>query len=126
MGMRTRTPIMRKLVQEATRCELCFATRHLEAHHIIPLAFGGEDIEDNIIVICEGCHAKLTPKSLLAKQGLKKVKENNARILSGTIMLEKFALAFYERIQTEAEGGGLGLGEVLDIFDEEVAKFEKY
>lgn len=122
MGMRTRTPIMRKLVQEATRCELCFATRHLEAHHIIPLAFGGEDIEDNIIVICEGCHAKLTPKSLLTKQGLKKVKENNARIL----MLEKFALAFYERIQTEVEGGRLGLGEVLDIFDEEVAKFAKY
>ena len=31
----------------------------------------GGDTEDNLILVCAGCHAKLTPKSALTKLGLR-------------------------------------------------------
>ena len=67
------TEVMKKALKEneGRGCELCGRTKTLEAHHIIPRSIGGPDSEDNIICICSACHAKLTPKSLLTKIGLR-------------------------------------------------------
>jgi len=59
----------RKYLKEFSRCELCGSPKSLELHHIIPTSFGGPDVVDNWIAICHGCHAKLTPKSILVKKG---------------------------------------------------------
>lgn len=54
-------------IQNVGRCELCGSTQALELHHIIPVMFGGEDSEDNLLLVCTGCHARLTPKQTLIK-----------------------------------------------------------
>lgn len=73
--------IKNKLLKKYTCCELCGDTRNLEVHHIIPLSVGGPDIEDNMIVVCYKCHALLTPKSVLTKLGIQRVKDNNQKII---------------------------------------------
>ena len=60
----------KKYLKEFSRCELCGSPKKLELHHIIPKSFGGPDVMDNWIAICSGCHAKLTPRSILIKQGM--------------------------------------------------------
>lgn len=57
-------------ISEIGRCELCGSKRGLELHHIIPRSIGGEDNDENLILVCYGCHAKLTPRSLLTKMGM--------------------------------------------------------
>jgi len=42
----------------------CFTCRMgtefiLELHHIIPLGYGGDDIEDNTVLLCPNCHSYL-------------------------------------------------------------------
>ena len=76
----------KKFVEEIGRCELCGSRRNLELHHIIPLVCepvdnlnkttGGInlDIEDNWIVVCCACHSKLTPKKLLTRIGLDRIR----------------------------------------------------
>ena len=70
----------RRLLSENKRCELCGGIRGLDVHHIIPKVCGGSDRIDNLIVICSGCHGKLTPKSELTKIGLERAEKNGARI----------------------------------------------
>ena len=67
-----------KLIDEVGHCELCGSRRNLEVHHIIPRCvetFGIDlDNENNLIVVCSCCHAKLTPKKLLTSYGIAKAK----------------------------------------------------
>lgn len=37
-------------------CEICKTELASKEHHIIPLRFGGIDIEENKIALCSGCH----------------------------------------------------------------------
>ena len=70
---RCQTAEAKKLLSETDKCELCGNRRRLEVHHIIPVSYGGpEDDTDNMIVICEICHTKLTPKNILIKHGMDK------------------------------------------------------
>lgn len=64
MGRR-QTEAMRKVLSEHERCELCGSNRELQAHHIIPVSYGGRDVEENILCVCKKCHSLLTPHSLL-------------------------------------------------------------
>ena len=57
------------IVNDIKQCELCGSRRGLEVHHIIPFSLGGDDSAENLIALCQSCHAKLTPKSLLIKLG---------------------------------------------------------
>lgn len=77
---RTQTANMKKIVSDAGRCELCGSKRDLQAHHIIPYSLFPSDDEDNIICVCKGCHAKLTPTSLLTKVGLNNARENGKKL----------------------------------------------
>lgn len=54
-------------VQSAGRCDACGqegyetddGVRHLDVHHMIPLASGGPDVTENAVAVCETCHGKL-------------------------------------------------------------------
>ncbi len=98
-------------MEEIGRCELCASRMGLELHHIIPASFGGPDEDDNLILVCRGCHAKLTPRSILAKAGIKRACN---KVYAGSY-------EFYTRIGEELEYGHLSAVDVMDIFDE-VAK----
>ena len=37
-------------------CQKCFRKEQLEAHHIIALVDGGEDVLENLITLCAACH----------------------------------------------------------------------
>lgn len=105
------TLVRRNVVKEAGRCELCGSRRNLEAHHIIPLVCGGPDEEANLICLCKGCHAKLTPGSLLTKMGLRNVKTSNVLVhfrLSYYASVHRF-IEEYEAVPT--------CSEMLDIID---------
>ena len=60
-----------RLIEEANyQCELCGRKRgQLEIHHIIPFSLTGDDSDDNLIVLCQSCHTRLTPRSKLTKLG---------------------------------------------------------
>ncbi|RLG19529.1 hypothetical protein DRN74_06725 [Candidatus Micrarchaeota archaeon] len=48
--------------RDGYRCQQCGATNvRLHAHHIIPLSQGGTNTLDNLITLCEECHAKYHP-----------------------------------------------------------------
>lgn len=42
------------------KCAICNNKSNLERHHIIPFDFGGNESEDNIIVLCKKCHTPIT------------------------------------------------------------------
>ena len=109
------TKEQKKFIDEIGRCELCGSRRNLQLHHIIPMVCENEfidlDIEDNWLCVCGSCHAKLTPKNILVKYGISKVKENNKKILKRT----KFLKAVYAELD---DGIRLTPVEILDIFHE--------
>ena len=41
-----------------TRCVNCGSDQHIELHHIVPLANGGNHIFTNIVPLCYDCHLK--------------------------------------------------------------------
>ena len=100
MPKRTQTKAMRDLLRRVDRCELCGDTRNLEVHHIIPVCCWGSENENNLIVICGSCHAKLSPKSELSAAGIK-----HARVIPDAI--KSLHIRFYEMagdlIQNNAE-----------------------
>lgn len=58
-------------------CELCGCRRSLELHHIVPLTCGGPDNEENWIMVCVNCHARLTPRRILQRIGIDRRKEDD-------------------------------------------------
>ena len=50
------------LVEAGHRCAIptCRGTSALELHHIVEHSKGGADTEDNLIVLCAVCHARVT------------------------------------------------------------------
>lgn len=97
----------RYLLKQYRKCELCGNPRNLEIHHIIPIVcqdYGVDlDVEDNMIVICNKCHATLTPKSLLIKYGMAK-KDSKMRNIK----------TFYDRCNEVVENPM----DVYDVVDE--------
>lgn len=68
---------MKILRESVCKCELCGGTRGLETHHIVPVVCGGTEEDENLIVVCRVCHAKLTPRSVLIKAGINRTKKTN-------------------------------------------------
>lgn len=102
----------KKFIDEVGRCELCGSKRNLQLHHVIPRVCENDfldlDVEDNWLCVCGSCHAKLTPKNLLTKYGISKVKVNNAIIklkytLKGESLNKK--LDFADWISAEVDDG---------------------
>ena len=79
--MRQRTKNMVDCIEKAGKCELCGSTKGLEAHHIIPVVVQDYDSPENLLCVCETCHSKLTPSSILTKIGLNKMVPTYGEVL---------------------------------------------
>lgn len=110
MGTRRHSKAMDQVVEEAGRCELCGSKRGLEAHHIIPIVCGGDDSEDNLICVCQCCHARLTPRRVLIRLGIKKVQNENG--------IKRFKLNLYDKIESICEERGYDIQSVFDAIEE--------
>lgn len=93
-------------MKQVAKCELCGSVRGLELHHIIPVCAGGSDSENNLILICSGCHSKLTPTSELTKVG-----QHNSYFIDEIV----FAYDFYKEL--DSYEGHLTKMDILDVFD---------
>lgn len=55
-----------KYVRTHPYCELCFKEDRMklveEVHHKVPLSEGGTHDEDNLISLCQSCHARIHAK----------------------------------------------------------------
>ena len=115
---RRQTAAMRAVLKKTDRCELCGSWRDLQVHHIIPEAFGGPDIEENLIVVCGGCHGRLTPKGLLSSMGIEKHKSSP---------FSELRIEFFKRLDEEMgdieDPVKLSVADALDIFNETVDSF---
>lgn len=67
-------------------CVNCGSTKSLVYHHIVPVAFDGNDIPSNIAVLCSNCHSKVhfrknncIDHNALIKEGIRKAKERGVR-----------------------------------------------
>lgn len=105
---------MSQLIKEVGKCELCGSKRGLEVHHIVPISVGGLDADDNKIVVCCGCHAKLTPTSLLTKIGLERTKRNNIKLLALYHLKNVFYETLHEMVVNEEFPT---LVDACDVFD---------
>lgn len=74
-----------------------------QAHHIVPLANGGQDVITNIAWLCDCCHDKVhgltrfdgtITHSELIKQGLAKAKENGKSIGRPSLTIKNIPLSF--------------------------------
>lgn len=108
MGRDRNHQIMQRLVNEVGKCELCGSTRRLECHHIIPVVCGGDDNEDNLLVVCSSCHATLTPRGALTRIGIEHVRTENK-------IREAFQ-DFFQRVDDMIDGNySLRAADVLDL-----------
>ena len=70
---------MRVLKRDNYRCKICgrapadYVDIELHVHHVIPWGKGGITEEDNLITLCNTCHAGLEPHGDLALFGLMKI-----------------------------------------------------
>jgi ATP-dependent DNA helicase RecQ len=46
------------LQRDGWRCQECGAMEGLEVHHVNPRGRLGDDVMDNLITLCVGCHGK--------------------------------------------------------------------
>ncbi len=49
----------RLIAQNGNFCQTCWQVKPLIAHHVMPLAIGGSDDEENIILVCRECHMEI-------------------------------------------------------------------
>ena len=63
------------LVQVGHRCVRClFDTPEVDVHHMVPVAKGGTNAEDNLIVLCPNCH-RLAHRYKLSVRQLREYKK---------------------------------------------------
>lgn len=67
-------------------CAACGSESDLQYHHLVPIALGGENVPENIVVLCAVCHQKWHNQkgrdhhNYLCKEGIAKAKERGVRI----------------------------------------------
>lgn len=114
---RTQSRDMRIYRGKTSKCELCGSRRDLQVHHIIPISCGGPDVEENMIVVCGGCHGRLTPHGLLSAMGVERERRSP---------FDDLALEFYKIANAEIERNGpISAVDLCDIFDSVVEKYKK-
>jgi len=42
-------------------CGICESARPRERHHIVMIAYGGLNVDENLLAICTGCHDEIHP-----------------------------------------------------------------
>lgn len=113
--------VVYKVLKHSAECELCGSKKGIEVHHIIPVCLADQlnvdlDVEENMIVLCQKCHSLLTPKGLLTKIGIQRVKGDN----KNSEKIERF----YQTIDDNVENR-LSACDVIDIFEAVFLENEK-
>jgi len=63
--------------ERGNRCQVCsWEQATCDVHRIIPESQGGENIPDNLIVVCPNCH-RLAHNNELSEQQLRKIVKNS-------------------------------------------------
>lgn len=113
--MKRKTSAAMKLAIDIVgRCELCGSRRGLQAHHIIPITCGGPDTSNNLVCVCEACHARLTPTSTLTKMGLQR-----------TALLHALDYMFYFRCHEAFANYDFDQMDIFGIFEDLISKADK-
>ncbi len=55
------------LVESHCTCNVCWHSKEVEIHHIVPVELGGENTEANLIVVCLNCHSAVHTKKDMAR-----------------------------------------------------------
>jgi len=84
-------------------CKSPLSSADAHIHHLIPRAFGGGDREDNLITLCDGCHAN---------------KHRNLQVSLGRRTLEKWVVRIARWLDRELVGKAPldKLGIIMRIF----------
>ena len=59
------------IVAKAGRCRVCGADIryvNVQYHHLVPRIQGGDDVADNIVPLCQGCHDQVTREAPIARE----------------------------------------------------------
>jgi len=60
--------LVAKMMLESRRtCNLCWQKQAAHTHHILPLADGGDNVEDNLILLCNECHPEVHTRRSMAR-----------------------------------------------------------
>ena len=103
----------KQLLKDHKYCQRCGRFIGLEVHHKIPLANGGTDELDNLIVLCSVCHydQHLANRSELIRTGVEKAR---SEYHDGLVSREDFYMELYKFMQTHKY---IGFNDILDIID---------
>jgi hypothetical protein len=55
------------LVESRKTCNICWKSKEVQIHHITPIESGGNNSEDNLIVLCLNCHSAVHTKRLISR-----------------------------------------------------------
>lgn len=69
---RNRVNLMRRRekypIKHIRMCAFCGAKDNLEEHHMIPLSFGGDNNDLNLVFLCKACHKEVTDYHMRIKK----------------------------------------------------------
>lgn len=80
--------------EEPNICIYCGKGKDLTVEHILPRCCGGEDIADNVVMVCKSCNSSKGGKRLYEWQGLD-AKDTHHRIAEGKYL--KYLYALHEK-----------------------------
>lgn len=75
-------------------CIYCGEKKDLTIEHILPRSCGGEDIPDNVVMVCKSCNSSKGSKRLYEWRGLN-AKDNHHRIAEGKYL--KYLYSLHEK-----------------------------
>jgi len=75
-------------------CIYCGQNANLTIEHILPRSCGGEDITDNVVMVCKSCNSSKGSKRLYEWRGLN-AKDNHHRIAEGKYL--KYLYSLHEK-----------------------------
>lgn len=80
--------------EKGNECIYCGKNDKLTIEHIFPRVYGGEDIPDNVVRVCQSCNSSKSYKGFYEWKGLKE-KDNQSRIAEGKYL--KYLYAKHEK-----------------------------
>lgn len=80
--------------ESAASCIYCGEEKALTTEHILPRSCGGEDIPDNVVMVCKSCNSSKGGKRLYEWKGLDG-KDFHHRVAEGKYL--KYLFALHER-----------------------------
>lgn len=80
--------------ENSSICIYCGANRELTVEHILPRICGGEDITDNVVMVCKTCNSSKGGKRLYEWRGLE-AKDMHHRVAEGKYL--KYLYGLHER-----------------------------